>query len=479
MKRALSRKNLWTALPPSVQAVAGRLLGLLPMRYLLGRRFRAHCAWLTQAQWWSAEQYHAHQLHELRRVCALAYERAPFYRQWFDDAGLHPADLNSLADLQRLPTIDKHIIQNDLDRMCTIDPSAAQVDYVSTGGTSGQPLHFYMGAGRSSIEYAYLTTSWRRAGYDLHLPMAVFRGRVVPPDRTGLRHHYDPLLRHHYYSSYHLNDEMMARYVAHVARCGPCFLHVYPSAAANLARFLKRSHTPPPANIRGIIAESEIVYPDQRTLIEQTFNCRLFACCGHTEKLVLTAECEHSHDDHVWPTYGFFELLDEHGEPVTTPGQRGEIVGTGFIDTVTPFIRYRTGDFATYVADHCSACRRQHPLIRDIRGHRTQEYLVTADGTEITWAAMNMHDDTFSRVRQFQFCQDTPGEAILRIVPADGFSDADQQHMLGRLQTKLEHRLSIHVETVAEIPLSPRGKAIYVDQRIPAPHNPATTRAMP
>lgn len=468
MKRALSRKNLWDKLPPGGKAVIGRLMAVVPTRYWLGRRFRATCRFLQEAQWWTPEQIHTHQLAELRRVCTFAYHNATFYRRWFDHAGLNPANLQSLEDFASLPTTDKTTVHENLDAICTVRTDAPGVDFVSTGGTSGQPLHFYMDARRSAIEYAYLITSWKRVGYDLAIPMVVLRGRVVPPDRFGLRHAYDPLLRHHYYSSYHLTDQMAPRYLAHLRQRGPCFLHVYPSSAAALARYLRRSGETAPTNVKGIIAESEIVYPEQRKMIESTFGCRLFSCYGHTEKLVLAAECEHSNDDHVWPTYGYFELLDDDGKPVKNPGQRGEIVGTGFIDTVTPFIRYRTGDFATYVADHCSACGRNHPIIRDIRGHRTQEFLVAADGAEIAWAAMNMHDDTFAHVRQFQFRQEEPGRAVLRIVPAPGYTPESQAQMMRSLRRKLEDRLAITVELVDDIPLSPRGKAIYVDQQIPA-----------
>ena len=148
-------------------------------------------------------------------------------------------------------------------------------------------------------------------------------------------------------------------------------------------------------------------------------------------------------------------------------GQRGQIVGTSFINTVVPFIRYRTGDYATYVGDHCEACGRQHTIIRDIRGHRTQEMLIAADGSEISWTALNMHDDTFLHVGQFQFRQDTPGRAVLRVVPAEGFGDEDQQRIQHSLGHKLDGQVTFAIELVDAIPLSACGKAIYVDQHIP------------
>ncbi|MDI6447850.1 phenylacetate--CoA ligase family protein [Anaerobaca lacustris] len=467
MKKALSKKNLWEKTPLWARSILGRGLGIVPLPWLLGRRFREQCAFVREAQWWPAERAQGYQLGRLREILTLAYENTEFYRRAFDRVGFHPQDLRSLDDVTRLLTIDKSVVVENLTDMCTRSVDGHDVDYISTGGTSGKPLEFYINANRSGTEYAYLTTSWERAGYHLGTPTGVLRGRTLNAGPDGLLHEHDPVLRHHYYSSFHMSDENMGRYVEHMAKIGPCFLHVYPSTVAALARYVRRTGMRGPSNVRGIIAESEIIYPEQRQMVEEVFGCRYFSCYGHTEKLVLAAECEHSSDYHVWPTYGYFELLDERGEPVTTPGRRGEIVGTGFINTVMPFIRYRTGDWATYVGDRCEACGREHTVIRDIQGHRTQEVLIAADGSEIPWTALNMHDDTFVRVRQFQFVQKTLGRAVLRIVPAAGFREDDAGRIARKLGRKLDGQLTFHIELVDAISLSPRGKAVYVDQRIP------------
>jgi phenylacetate-CoA ligase len=298
--------------------------------------------------------------------------------------------------------------------------------------------------------------------------MGVFRGRVVKPDRNGFHHEYDPALRRHYYSSYQMTDSDMRRYMEHVAALGPCFLYVYPSTAASLSRFLRRHNMEPPKNILGIIAESENVYPDQRADIEATFKTRMFSCYGHSERLVFAAECEHSTDYHVWPTYGYFELLDRDSEPIRLPGGRGEIVGTGFISTVMPFIRYRTGDYAAYVGNRCEACGREHTLVREIRGHRTQESLIAADGTILPWTGLSVDGShsAFIHVRQLQFYQDTPGHALLRIVPAEGFNEESRRGVCEFFEWKFAGAVDFTVECVDAIVLSPRGKAIYVDQQI-------------
>jgi len=467
MKQALSRKNIWDNLPRSLKNIVGHTLGILPVPRILGKRFRDGMKFIEEAQWWSHEKFKAFQLTQVQQICTIAYKQSKFYHDHFSSAGLNPASIKDLSDIERLPTINRDSINNHLEQMLTVSQKAAHVDYITTGGTGGVPLRFYIGAGRSYIEYPYLVSGWQRVGYQMGMPMAVIRGRIVSPDHHGLPHEYDPLLRHHYYSNFHMTEKNMGNYLEHIRSLGPCFLHIYPSSASNLARYMLRKKLKPIDNIKGILAESENVYPEQRQMVEKVFGCRYFSSYGHTEKLVSAAECEHSTNYHVWPTYGYFELLDMDGKPVTTPGERGEIVGTGFINQIVPFIRYRTGDFATYVGNRCEKCGRQMPVISDIRGHNIQEHLVAYDDSSITWSAVNVHDDTFDHVLQFQFSQNTPGKAILKVIPATEFREQDITKIKTTLNKKFDGRLHFDVKVVQNIALSKRGKAIFVDQQIP------------
>jgi phenylacetate-CoA ligase len=465
MKVAFSRKNLWERSPRLVRASIGSLLGLLPSSLLLGRSFRRHLALLEASQHWDEDRIREYQTVRLRQLATHA-SRAPYWRRVFRDADLEPARL-TLDDLGKLPRLTREDVRQHGADMCTSSVERRDVDYVATSGSTGAPVAFYIGADRSPVEYSYLVAGWMRAGYELGTPLVVFRGRPIAPDRTGLRHEYDPVLRYHSYSVYHMADGDMARYVAHIRTLGPCYVLGYPSAIYALARHLHRTKTPAPPNIRGIFAESETFYETQRAFVEQVFGCRPWSAYGQTEKVVAAAECEGSSRLHVWPTYGICELVDEHGAPVTAPGRRGEIVGTSFLNSFMPFIRYRTGDYATLGARRCRSCGRNHLLLDHVRGHRLQEMLVACDGTLIPWTAVNMHDDTFAHVLRFQFRQHEPGVATLRIVPDRHFTILDQRRIAARLRHRLSERLQVRIELAGSVPLTPNGKAVYVDQRVP------------
>jgi phenylacetate-CoA ligase len=394
----------------------------------------------------------------LREIIALAYEKTDFYRSAFNSVGFLPGDLRTVDDMGKLPTTDKKVVMDNIQRMLARSVKASDVDFVSTGGSSQSQLQFYMNANRSATEYAYLAATWARAGYKLGMPMAVFRGRVVQPDREGMHYEYDPIMRHNYYSSFHMTDADVRKYLESIGKLGPCWLHAYPSTACTLARSVLEQRQRGPENIRGVLLESENVYPDQEQIIEKAFDARILSSYGHTEKLVLAAQCEHTRDYHVWPTYGYLELLDEHGAPVRKVGDVGEIVGTGFINDVMPFIRYRTGDWATYGGERCDVCGRDHTILKDINGRDSRNGLIARDGSVISLSAMIVHDDTFRNVREYQFHQSEPGKATLCVVPAVPLDGNEQQRILIAIGGRLQEQIKIDISVRTALAKTARGK---------------------
>jgi phenylacetate-CoA ligase len=465
MKYAVSRKNLWEKAPGFVRRGAGYLFNRIPTKYFFGKRYREVASFINSSQWWSNDQIEDYQLAEVRRMCQHAFNNSKFYRDQFDAYNFDPFNIKSLSDIRKLPVIDRETINNNMESILTSSIRSTDVDYVTTGGTTGAPLRFYTTSGRSQIELAYLHAGWARVGYHPDDTLAVLRGRLIK-ERNDFYHEYDPLLRHHYYSAFHLNDANMAQYITHISSIGDCYLHVYPSTVAYLARYLRRNGTDAPSNVKGIIAESENIYPEQREMVESVFGVRYFSSYGHSEKLIQATECEHSRNYHVWPTYGYFELINSEGDAVNNEGEVGEIVGTGFINHVMPFIRYRTGDYATYVSGACPDCGRNHTLIKDIRGHNTQEHLVAHDGSLIPWSAINMHDETFDNILRFQFEQDKPGYAMLNIIPTENLNDNNINKMILNLKKKFDGRLEFDVRKVKDIPLTKSGKSVFVNQKI-------------
>lgn len=465
MKKSFSKKNLWENLPTSIKSGVGRIAGLVPTQVLLGKDFRDWLDIARSTDTWSLDEVAKYTQDQVASTCMHAFEHSSYYRSQFQQVGFDPNADDIVEELKKLPLIDKHTINQHQDGLLTVPADSRGIDYVATGGSSGEPMRFLIGSDRSAVEFAHLVCGWERIGYNVNIKQAVLRGQVINVGDHGLHHYYDPLLRRHCYSNFYMTDKDMAAYLDHISTIGPCYLHTYPSSMNMLSRFIKRTNHPIPKNIQGLLVGSENVYPEDRQNTEELFGSRYFSWYGHSEKLVFGAECEHSTDYHIAPSYGFCELVDDAGNRVTTPGERGEIVGTGYINKIMPFIRYRTGDYATYIGENCKHCQRNHLVISDVSGHNTLEMLVAKDGSLIPWAACNIHDDTFDEVLQFQFRQHEVGKATLRLVAATD-KEINAEQIVSSMNSRLQARMEFDVEIVDEIPLTRNGKSVFVDQQL-------------
>ena len=211
---ALSRKNLWERAPAVLKRAIAPVLEHVPPPALLGPRFRRELKFVNKAQWWPAERSRAFQVNQLRRLCEHASRRTKYYSDLFTSLRFDPRQLHAPEDIDCLPLLERETLRDRLPDLSAKPFPPQGVDHVSTGGSTGGPLWFYINSERSSIDYAHLTAGWARVGFRLGTPLAVLRGRVVPADSSDMHHEYDPLLRHHYYSSFHLNSEIS------LATCG-------------------------------------------------------------------------------------------------------------------------------------------------------------------------------------------------------------------------------------------------------------------
>ena len=85
---------------------------------------------------------------KLRSQLAYAWERCPFYRRRFEQAGLEPGDLRSPEDLAGLPVLEKRDIQEQGAEMVAGDWPQDDLIRNQTGGSTGTPVTFYLGRDR-------------------------------------------------------------------------------------------------------------------------------------------------------------------------------------------------------------------------------------------------------------------------------------------------------------------------------------------
>jgi phenylacetate-CoA ligase len=182
----------------------------------------------------------------------------------------------------------------------------------------------------------------------------------------------------------------------------------------------------------------------------------------------LAGYCDKSDYYHVYPEYGYTELIDHLGNILPREeGRRGEIVGTSLINNAMPLIRYRTGDIAVMGPPEC-ICGRRYPLWEKVEG-RKQEYIITADGRPISLTSLvfGQHWHAFSHIKQLQIEQNQPGSIILRLASTPAFNKEDEEEIREKVAACVKSGLTISFDYVDLIEPTARGKHLFLKQSLP------------
>jgi phenylacetate-CoA ligase len=429
----------------------------LPRRARLGRHYDEFCTLAQEAENWSAAEAAEYQLTQLRAVLGHAGAHSSFYARRFAEAGFSPSRVTSFEDLAACPYLSKSDLLEHREEIATGTPPPSARLYVTTGGSTGAPVGFYLHKGISRPkEQAFLEAQWQRAGYFRSARLAVIRGYVTSERSQGRIASYDGTRDWLMLSSYHLTAERLAEYLDEVTRFRPDILHAYPSAALQLAELLARAGERWPVPLKCVLAGSERLTEPQRRLVEKTFGCRVYTWYGHAERVVLAGAGRTSELLYFWPAYGYVEFGPPDAQGLC------EVIGTSFHNLVMPLVRYRTGDFVRlYDAARDGPKEFDWPAVQAVEG-RQQEFLVTATGRKISLTAFNMHDASFDDLYALQFFQEEAGRAELRYVVGPGFDRARLKGVEAAIRRKLGDDLDVVLREVGEIDKTARGKGKWL-----------------
>lgn len=362
----------------------------------------------------------------------------------------------------------KHIDLEFIDKDQVLSESESMIrtrvgaDLVTTGGTSGKPLAFFIDKRRKGFEWYWMTSGWRNAGFD---PDKSWRAVLRNHNLSGKKFIVNHLLREVIFNNFNLTDEYLESITQIISNKNIEFVHAYPSAAYALASFWYKKNKKPNC-VKSFLCGSENVLYEQKRLIQSVLKIKMHTWYGHSEKLILAHEGEQCENYHSNPFYGYAEIINSDGLPVVEPGETGELVGTGFINTKMPFIRYKTGDYAEFVGHVCPSCGHIGLTFKNIKGRWAGDKIYLSNDTYVTTTSLNLHDEFYSFIDGLQYVQNDIGKLEVCIIPGEGWSDAKKEKLLRSLYEKVPSGLKFYVNEVSFLELSKNRKFQVLIQRI-------------
>lgn len=221
---------------------------------------------LEESQYLPLDQILAIQAQRLRGFLVDIGTHVPYFRRQFMELGFDPTACRGVEDLQRLPFMTKPTIRENAD-ILRADNAVSLMRY-NTGGSSGEPLIFYIGKERKSHDIAAKWRATRWWGVDIGDPEVVLWGSPIELGaQDRVRAVRDKILRTTLLPAFEMSDDKVRSMLATIRSLRPRMLFGYPSAFAHIAE--KARSWGIPMNDLGIkvaFVTSEMLYDHQSTL---------------------------------------------------------------------------------------------------------------------------------------------------------------------------------------------------------------------
>jgi len=328
----------------------------------------------------------------------------------------------------------------------------------STGGSTGEPVHFFHDAYMVKSILAAVTFSSVRMGWLPGMPVIVVWGSERDIARqTSLRNRMHTTLRNQIVvDGYHLSDDTVERVCAHLHR-GPVAMYGFTSMLEFIARrVVETKRRIRPGIVRIAWNGGEMLFPEQSEIFQQAFSVPLLNRYGGRELAVMACQFAAGESLQVLRPWLYLEILNDRGRPAA-PGEVGRLVWTSTVCRGTPFLRYDVEDLGSFRA--CDENESGITAIDELHG-RVAGLLELPDGRKINNIYWNHFFKEVKEVAQFQVIlrKDRRLRILLR---GDGFSP-EREAAVRALLAHFLGELPVNLEWVEKIPLTREGKLVQV-----------------
>ncbi|SAL53977.1 phenylacetate-CoA ligase [Caballeronia sordidicola] len=310
----------------------------------------------------SRDELTALQLERLKWSIAHAYENSPVYRRKFDEAGVHPDDVKSLADIARFPFTTKKDLRDNYPYGMFAVPHDQISRIHASSGTTGKPTVVGYTAKDidtwSDLVARSIRAAGARRGDKVHVSYGygLFTGGLgahYGAERAGL-------------TVIPFGGGQTEKQVQLIQDFRPDIIMVTPSYMLSIADELERQGVhPADCSLRIGIFGAEPWTNDMRAAIEKRMGIDAVDIYGLSEVMGpgVASECVETKDGPtIWEDHFYPEIIDPDTGEVLPDGELGELVFTSLTKEALPIIRYRTRDLTRLLPGTARTMRRMEKI---------------------------------------------------------------------------------------------------------------------
>ncbi|MBB6523619.1 phenylacetate--CoA ligase PaaK [Pseudoteredinibacter isoporae] len=310
----------------------------------------------------SRDELTALQTQRLSHTLWHAYENSRFYRDKFDQHGVHPQDFQHLEDLQKFPFTEKSDLRDNYPfGMLAIARDKVQRVHASSG-TTGKPT----------------VVCYSKADIDMWadiMARSIYAAGGRPGDMIHVAYGYGLFtggLGAHYGAEklgctvIPMSGGQTEKQATLIQDFNPDIIMVTPSYMQNIADELERQGANvQQLNLRLGIFGAEPWTEAMRNNIEQRLQIQALDIYGLSEIIGggVAQECSETKDGPtIWEDHFYPEIIHPESGRVQDDGASGELVFTSLTKEAMPIIRYRTRDLSRLLPGTARTMRRMDKI---------------------------------------------------------------------------------------------------------------------
>lgn len=247
--------------------------------------------------------------------------------------------LNINVDLKKL-LIDVCDLTNNHDKQMLIDKQIWNIEF--TTGSTGKPFPIIKSPRTRMIESMYLLKKRRENFSKVQISNGFLFLHPTRPDILAM-------------NLWEFKEEDMDFIINDWINNRPKWIFATPLVFYKYAEYIKRKQydifTEKPLEF--IEYTSQSMNDEQKKIIDEIFNCKIFSNYGSREFWNIAYECING-NLHINNEYLIIDIIDDEGNLINNYNIIGDVVITNLINYDMPLLKYHLGDRAMLIKNNCN-----------------------------------------------------------------------------------------------------------------------------
>jgi len=404
----------------------------------------------------TSQEWEKLQNNKIQYFVEYCYNNVEYYKELFDKHQIVPSSIRNKSDLKRIPVLTKDIVRNNAEKLISREFIKEKLSKTNTSGSTGKPMSLYSGENRKAYLTAGLWRIYARSGWEPGENVAYLWGFKDGKNikKTWKQNLKERIAGSTYLSAWKSNDEDFENWYRLIKKNKSTIIVCYASTGSRFAKWVLDNNLKLD-RLKGVFCTSERLYDEQKKLIVNAFNCKVYNLYGCGEVNHIACTCNNG-NMHINPDMVVVELGN--------PNKNGDkpLILTGFTNEAMPFLRYVNGDAGSLLKTKCN-CGINSPLM-DLSVARLSDIFLFKDGKKYPslYFILRLYDEGFEGIELFQFYQNKIDHIYLYIVKNKKFDE----HTEKRLEDVVGE-IEMHIDYVAKVTLEYKG---YIQQSISSKH---------